>query len=57
MDNESRVTGWWVFAGILLAIAASSGRMSSLGISIMQTADGSAPKSLPCVPAPPRDAP
>ena len=21
MDNESRVTGWWVFAGILLAIA------------------------------------
>ena len=40
-----------------LAIAASSGRMSSLGISIMQNADGSAPKSLPCVPAPPRDAP
>ena len=21
MENESRVTGWWVFAGILLAIA------------------------------------
>ena len=21
MDNESRVTGWWVFAGIILAIA------------------------------------
>jgi len=21
MDNESRVTGWWVFAGILLGIA------------------------------------
>ncbi len=21
MDNDSRVTGWWVFAGILLAIA------------------------------------
>jgi hypothetical protein len=21
MDNEARVTGWWVFAGILLAIA------------------------------------
>ncbi len=21
MDNESRVTGWWVFAGIMLAIA------------------------------------
>ena len=21
MDNEARVTGWWVFAGILLGIA------------------------------------
>jgi hypothetical protein len=41
-----------------LAIAANSGGgMRSLGIAVMQTADGSAPTSLPCVPAPPNDAP
>ena len=40
-----------------LAIAANEGHMRSLGVAIMQGADGSAPHSLPCVPAPPSDAP